>query len=343
MAAGMFCGAGGISYGLQKAGMRACAGLDADPTCRCPFEANIGAPFYGMAAGDVSARFPGSRHPPRSAKMLAGCTPRQPFSCRLRTGCVDRRTPPTRFADMAKSAKPDIVTMGNVPGPERHRVPERITEALDESGCRRRRRRHDAADCSLCGVPQTRRRPALPASRLGRIGPPGPVRAGRARAAASGATGRMDTIVAGGSPRRGHLHRSSPMSRTNMERIRKSKPGGTGGDREPCLRAGCRRRAAGAAHPTVYGRMSRSLPGPTTATLLIGFGGGRLGHLEQDRAPSLREGALPQAFPPRHKPVPRGEEVKIRNVGRMIGNAATVKLGRAAGACIAGELVGQVG
>ena len=318
--------------------MRACAGLDADPTCRCPFEANIGAPFYGMAAGDVSARFPGSRHPPRSAKMLAGCAPRQPFSRRSRTGSVDRRTPPTRFADMAKSAKPDIVTMENVPGLERHLVLERITEALDESGCRRRRRRrHDTADSQLCGVPQTRRRLALSASRLGRIGPLGPGRAGRARATASDATGRIDAIVAGGSPRHDRLHRSSPMSRTNMERIRKSKPGGTGGNREPRLRTGCRRRAAGAAHPTVYGRMLRSLPGPATATLFVGFGGVRLGHPGQDRTPSLREGALPQAFPARHKPVPRGEEVKIRNVGRMIGNAAAVKMGRAIGGASRGN------
>lgn len=321
--------------------MRVCAGLDADSSCRYTFEVNSGAPFYGMVTGDVSARFPGSRHPPRPARMLAGCTPRQPFSRCPRTEGMDRRTPLTRFADLAESAKPDIVTMENVPGPERHRVPERITEARDESGWRRRR--HDAADSQLCGVPQTRRRLALPASRLGRIGPLGPGRAGRARATASDATGRVDTIVAGGSPRHYRLHRSSPMSRTNMVRIRKSKPGGTGGDREPGLRAGCRRRAAGAAHPTAYGRMPRSLPGPATATLFIGFGGGRLGHPGQDRAPSLREGALPQAFPARHKPVPRGVGVKIRNVGRMIGNAATAKLGRATGARIAGQLVGQAG
>ena len=183
----------------------------------------------------------------------------------------------------------------------------------------------------------------LLASRLGDIGPLTPGRAGRSRATVSGAIGHLDPIAAGDASRRDRLHRSSSMSQTNMERIRSSKPGGTWCDWNPELRAGCHRRAAGATYSAVYGRMSWDRPGPTITTQFNGFGSGRFGHPEQDRALSLREGALLQTFPARYKFVPKGDEVKIRNVARMIGNAVPVMLGRAIGACIAGHLVGRVG
>jgi DNA (cytosine-5)-methyltransferase 1 len=41
----LFCGAGGLSYGLQQAGVGIVAGFDLDPGCEYPFEANVGAPF----------------------------------------------------------------------------------------------------------------------------------------------------------------------------------------------------------------------------------------------------------------------------------------------------------
>ena len=38
-------------------------------------------------------------------------------------------------------------------------------------------------------------------------------------------------------------------------------------------------------------------PAPTITTQFFGFGNGRFGHPEQNRAISLREGALLQSFP----------------------------------------------
>lgn len=332
----LFCGAGGLSCGLQQAGIRICAGIDADPSCRYPFEANIGAPFHGMDARDISAKFLRSCYPPGSVRILAGCAPCQPFSCYSRTGNGDRWTLLTRFAELVKSVKPGIVTMENVPGLERHPVFGRFTGALDGAGYRRW---HGIVDCSRYGVPQTRRRLVLLASRLGDIGPMAPERAGRGRATVSDAISHMVPIAAGSASRRDRLHRSSSMSGLNLERIKRSKPGGTWEDWDPRLRAGCHRRDAGATYSAVYGRMSWNRPGPTITTQFNGFGSGRFGHPEQDRALSLREGALLQTFPAKYKFVPRGEEVKIRNVARMIGNAVPVKLGRAIGACIAGHLV----
>jgi DNA (cytosine-5)-methyltransferase 1 len=70
-------------------------------------------------------------------------------------------------------------------------------------------------------------------------------------------------------------------------------------------------------------------PAPTVTTQCYGFGNGRFGHPEQDRAISLREAAILQSFPRDYAFVPRGGEVNFNALGRMIGNAVPVDLGRA--------------
>ena len=66
-------------------------------------------------------------------------------------------------------------------------------------------------------------------------------------------------------------------------------------------------------------------------TQYYGFGSGRFGHLEQNRAISLREGSLLQSFPPYYEFVAPGEPIAMKTVGRLIGNAVPVKLGEAIG------------
>ena len=64
-------------------------------------------------------------------------------------------------------------------------------------------------------------------------------------------------------------------------------------------------------------------------TQFYGFGNGRFGHPSQDRALSLREGALLQGFPKNYEFVSDSEDISFKNVGRMIGNAVPVPLARA--------------
>jgi DNA (cytosine-5)-methyltransferase 1 len=64
-------------------------------------------------------------------------------------------------------------------------------------------------------------------------------------------------------------------------------------------------------------------------TQFYSFGSGRFGHPEQNRAISLREGAIFQGFPKRYKFIKKGEIVNFTALGRMIGNAVPVDLGRA--------------
>ncbi|MEG4274410.1 MULTISPECIES: DNA cytosine methyltransferase [unclassified Microcoleus] len=112
-----------------------------------------------------------------------------------------------------------------------------------------------------------------------------------------------------------------------MRRIRASKPGGTWRDWPKNLIAECHLKISGKTYPAVYGRMEWDKPSPTITTQCFGFGNGRFGHPEQDRAISLREAALLQTFPPAYHFVPPDEPVPIDLVGRLIGNAVPVKLG----------------
>ncbi len=80
--------------------------------------------------------------------------------------------------------------------------------------------------------------------------------------------------------------------------------------------------------------MTWSDPSPTVTTQYYGFGNGRFGHPEQDRAISLREGAILQGFPKTYRFVPDGEPVRRKTVGRLVGNAVPVRLGLAIGKSI---------
>jgi DNA (cytosine-5)-methyltransferase 1 len=68
-------------------------------------------------------------------------------------------------------------------------------------------------------------------------------------------------------------------------------------------------------------------PSPTITTQCFGFGNGRFGHPDQDRAISLREAAMLQGFPREYSFVPDNEEISFAKVGRLIGNAVPVDLG----------------
>ena len=52
---------------------------------------------------------------------------------------------------------------------------------------------------------------------------------------------------------------------------------------------------------------------------------------EQHRAISIREGALLQSFPLKYKFLPKEEQVHCTHLGRLIGNAVPVQLGKAIG------------
>jgi DNA (cytosine-5)-methyltransferase 1 len=127
------------------------------------------------------------------------------------------------------------------------------------------------------------------------------------------------------------LHTACSLSDINMRRIKASKPGGTWRDWDPELLAACHQKSSGATYPSVYGRMEWDVPAPTMTTQCFGYGNGRFGHPDQDRAISLREAAMLQTFPRDYRFLDEGEKVRFNRLGRLIGNAVPVRLGEVIG------------
>ena len=327
----LFCGAGGLSYGMKRAGVRICAGIDIDPTCRHPFEANVRATFHEKDAVDLSPEFIESLFPDGAPRVLAGCAPCQPFSSYNRAQ-RDGWGPLSKFGDLVDRLRPDVVTMENVPGLIRYPVFEEYVQTLRRAGYPHVW--HRVVRCAEYGVPQTRQRLVLMASRLGDISLGPPTHRSGGFVTVRDAIQHIKPIMAGGASASDRLHRASSLSELNMRRMLASSPGGSWRDWHPSLRAACHTRETGRSYNNVYGRMSWDKPAPTITTEFFGFGNGRFGHPKQDRAISLREGALLQTFPPDYSFVPDGEEVYLKRVGRLIGNAVPVSLGAAIGRSI---------
>lgn len=74
-------------------------------------------------------------------------------------------------------------------------------------------------------------------------------------------------------------------------------------------------------------------PAPTITTQFYNLGSGRFGHYDtdQDRALSLREGAMIQTFPRDYRFTEDLDDMGIDKIGRLVGNAVPPKLGEVIG------------
>jgi len=322
----LFCGVGGLSHGLWKGGVNVVAGLDIDPCCRYPYEANNQALFLErnireVAAQEVERCFAGA-----PLRLLAGCAPCQPFSTYSQSARGGRNDGKwdllLAFARLVGELKPELVTMENVPQLVERDVFSKFLESLDGYHLW-----HGVVDCVEYGVPQTRRRLVLLASRLGPIKLVPPTYSGRPRTVRD-VIGKLPKIAAGASHPSDPLHTACTLSELNFRRIQASRPGGSWRDWPPALRAACHVRDSGQTYPSVYGRMRWDAPAPTITTQCFGFGNGRFGHPEQDRAISLREAAIIQTFPDDYQFVQPDTPVKFNILGRLIGNAVPVRIGK---------------
>ena len=114
LAVDLFCGAGGLSYGMQRSGIGIVAGLDADPACRHPFSTNVKAKFHELDIEAVSPEFVSSIFPDQCVRILAGCAPCQPYSPYAhKNSAKDQRWQLlAKFGELVREIKPDIVTHG---------------------------------------------------------------------------------------------------------------------------------------------------------------------------------------------------------------------------------------
>ena len=336
----LFCGAGGLSHGFRLQGFDIVAGIDTDEACRYAFEHNNDALFIRrdvakLKGAEISALFtPGKR------RILVGCAPCQPFSTYNQKNSDPKWQLVTRFGELVDQVRPDVLSMENVPRLMTFRKGSIFKKFVNNLKAADYHVVWDVLYAPDYGLAQTRSRLVLLASRLGPIELPTPTHAGKYRTVRDEIR-HLPRITHGKVDAHDPLHRASALTAVNLRRIAAAKPGGSWQDWDRRLVANCHKVESGRGYSSVYGRMSWSAPAPTITTQFYGFGNGRFGHPSQNRALSLREGALLQGFPADYEFVAPGERIHFTQVGQMIGNAVPVRLAGAIASTVRAHIESQ--
>ena len=331
----LFCGVGGLTCGLIQAGLEVKAGYDIDPTCKYTYEHNNSVPYFIKNIREVTGNEINSFYDKGAVRVLVGCAPCQPFSqMRSKMGHANERDEKynllLEFGRLISEIHPLIISMENVPNIADTEVYREFLSVLENNGYTYEAK---VVYCPDYGIPQTRRRFVLVASLLGPIKLIDPTHNPQ-DVHVKDFIEYLPKLEAGKSDPDDPLHRSSALTEINLKRIRASRPGGTWNEWPDDLKCPCHKKKSGETYSSVYGRMTWDQIGPTITTQFYNFGTGRFGHPEQDRALSIREGAILQTFPKEYDFVDPHKGFVLKDVARHIGNAVPVRLGEVIGVTI---------
>lgn len=328
----LFCGIGGLSYGLKCQGMKILAGFDLDYTCQYAYETNTGGKFYYRDVKTISGDEINKLYSQKKnvIKVLAGCAPCQPFSSyafKNKNKDKDKYNLLYEFGRLVKEVHPDIVTMENVPAIASFKLKSVLADFVEVLQNEGYTVKYKVVYCPDYGIPQTRKRLVLLASRLGNIDLISPTHKKENYVTVKDAIGHLPPLEAGQGCPTDALHRCRALSPLNLQRLKSTPYGGSWKDWPADLMLECHKKESGKSFGSVYGRMVWEEPSPTMTTLCTGIGNGRFGHPVQNRAISAREAALFQTFPITYKFFPNEHEVSLTKASRYIGNAVPPKLG----------------
>jgi len=321
-----FCGAGGLSHGLKLAGFNIIAGVDIEESCRETYESN-NAPFINKSIVDITTTEIKQLFKPysNSYTMIAGCAPCQPYSMINTRKRQDdnRKTLLDEFRRVIKGVRPHLVLMENVSRlNEENKYFAKFIDMLEKSGYHYEYKVLNARDF---GVAQNRKRLFLIASRLKNIKPSFDAIKTKKSVLLKDVIKGLEPIEHNMVSAKDYMHISMRLTDINLKRIRSTpKNGGLRSAWPDDLRVPCH--AKKEAFLDNYGRLAWDSLSSTITTKFHQYCSGRFGHPEQDRALSLREGALIQTFPQEYKFVGSKDEI-----ARQIGNAVPVNLAKAVG------------
>lgn len=323
-------GAGGVTMGLRRAGVRVIGAVDNDADCVRTMRANhqktrvLDLDLGKCSPAELRRAFSLRRG---QLDILTFCTPCQSFSSmgvKNRKPRDARAALVSRIGDFVAELRPRALIMENVPHLARHRRFKNLLKRLADLGYAVE---FKVVCASEAGVPQRRKRLVCIAIK-GRKNLPEldlalaskgfrklkSVRAALARVAACAINDALSE------PRR-------PKGIV-AARIRSiPKDGGSRDSLDAQLVLGCHKRLSlrGLGGSTnVYGRMQWDELAPTLTTRCTTPACGRFIHPSKMRAITLREAALLQSFPPRYRFI--GSHTSIE---RQVGNAVPVMLATA--------------
>jgi DNA (cytosine-5)-methyltransferase 1 len=312
----LFCGCGGLSLGLRRAGFAVVAAVDSDRLAASTYRMNHRK--TDLLEQDIATVRPKElmrrlRFATGELGLLAGCPPCQGFST-LRTLNGHRQVDEPlndlifQFVRFARAFRPKTIMIENVPRLAQDPRLETFTKSLERMQYRWRYEVLDAADF---GVPQRRRRMILLASRLGSPSFAPPL---RTRLDVRSAISSLPPPGLSGDPAHDYPVNRAPHVMALIRKV--PRDGGGRHDLGPGSQLPCHERLDG--FYDIYGRMAWSAPAPTITGGCINPSKGRFLHPEDDRAITLREAALLQGFPRTYRlDLSRGRYP----TAQMIGNA----------------------
>lgn len=334
----LFCGIGGLTYGLQMAGIQVKAGVDIDDSCRYTFEKNCDTQFINKDIQKLQKEDLNFIYGDAKIKVLVGCAPCQPFSSytyKKDKNKDNRWQLLYEFSRLIKETKPMIISMENVPtllNFKKAPVFQDFIHKLEEDDYKVWYKVVYSPDY---GIPQKRKRLVLLASKYGDIELLPPTHTPDNYVTVKDAIGGLEPLESGDVSQSDFVHRASKLSEKNLKRIKQSIPGGSWKkDWDDNLKLSCHNSEKGKTYVSVYGRMKWNEPSPTMTTFCTGIGNGRFGHPEQDRAISLREAAILQSFPINYKFAKNKESLNFSKSSKHIGNAVPPRLGEIIGLSI---------
>jgi len=316
----LFCGAGGLTVGLKKAGFNVLAGVEILDIAASTYELNH--KHHKLYRADIRELCPSVIMNDLGIKkgeldLLAGCPPCQGFSThrtRNKASSVkdDRNNLIFEYLRFIKAMLPKTIMMENVPGLAKDYRIKKLLRELTILGYKVNDDTVKVKDASDYAVPQRRKRMILQASRFGIIKHPKPV---KNKKTVYDAISGLNKAGESGDI----LHDIETIRSPKVENIIKLIPK-NGGSRKQIPKKywlPCHRRNPNS-YLDVYGRMSWDDVAPTMTGGCHNPSKGRFIHPEENRAISLREAALLQTFPNKYKfSLERGKD----SVALMIGNA----------------------
>ena len=228
----LFCGIGGLSYGLKCQGMKILAGFDLDYTCQYAYETNTGGKFYyrdvkTISGDEINKLYSQKKN---TIKVLAGCAPCQPFSSyafKNKEKDSEKYDLLYEFGRLVREVLPDIVTMENVTQIINFKLKPVLQDFVDELKSLGYFVDVQKIFCPDYGIPQTRRRIVLVASKLGEIAIIPPTHNKENYVTVRETIGHLPLLLSGASDPMDPLHRAIALTPINMRRIQATPYGGS--------------------------------------------------------------------------------------------------------------------
>jgi DNA (cytosine-5)-methyltransferase 1 len=338
----LFCGAGGMSLGLQRSGYDIIGAIDSWKPATDSYKRNFTHPVlhHDISTLTVEGFWSMLGLEPKEINLIAGGPPCQGFSVqRIGSDHDTRNAMIFDFGRFVCEIRPDAFLLENVPGllgTRGREIANRFEEMVLSNGYSVTWSLINAADY---GVPQFRKRVFCLGWRNDKFRTlilPAPDRRKDQFVSVWDAIGDLPSPPADFMPSpKDRLHRRMKMSNTNLERLKHIPPGGGFESLPKHLRVPCHRNGPEKiGHRYVYGRLRHDTPAGTITARFDSFTRGKFAHPFENRNITLREGARLQTFDDDFEFLGTQEEIAA-----LIGNAVPPVLAESIGRAIYKQLL----